>query len=50
MKVTKQALRRLRDDPNAADEDLIRECYGSDDFHHGVESFVNKQTPQWKGR
>lgn len=50
IKVTKQALRRLRDDPNAADEDLIRECYGSDDFHHGVESFVNKQTPQWKGR
>ncbi len=50
MKVTKQALRRLRDDPNAVDEDLIRECYGSDDFHHGVESFVTKQTPQWKGR
>lgn len=49
LKVTKQALRRLRDNPTAEDEDLIRECYGSDDFHHGVESFVNKRTPRWKG-
>lgn len=49
MRVTKEALRRLGTDLTPSDEDLIRECYGSADFHHGVESFLAKTSPQWKG-
>ncbi len=48
--VTKESLRRLlvRDLPD--DEDLIRQCYGSSDFHEGVEAFVAKRSPVWKGQ
>ena len=49
MGVTKEALRRLGDDLNPEDRDLIRRAYGSRDFMHGVESFVAKQKPAWAG-
>lgn len=49
MGVTKEALRRLADDLNPQDRDLIRRAYGSRDFKHGVESFVAKQKPDWQG-
>ena len=49
MQVTKEALRRLGDDLDPDDQDLIRRAYGSRDFRHGVASFVAKQKPEWKG-
>lgn len=47
--VTKESLRRLllRDLPDG--EDLIRRCYGSSDFHEGVDAFVAKRSPVWTG-
>ena len=50
MQVTKESLRRLSADLNPDDQDLIRECYGSRDFTHGVESFVAKKPAEWNGR
>jgi enoyl-CoA hydratase len=49
LRVTKQALARIavKNDPN--DEDLIRECYGSQDFLNGVKAFVAKKKPVWVG-
>ena len=48
---TKEALRRLRERmaPEAADSDLIVACYTSNDFHEGVEAFLGKRKPHWKG-
>ncbi|WP_417251319.1 enoyl-CoA hydratase/isomerase family protein [Castellaniella sp.] len=49
----KTAIRRTqmvrRASPEAA-EDLIRLCYGSEDFHNAVEAFLQKRRPVWHGR
>lgn len=50
MRVSKEALRRLQTDPAAADEDLIRAAYGSEDFGEGVAAFTAKRPPHWRGR
>jgi len=47
--VSKEGLRRLVSQGLPADEDLIRRCYGSDDFREGVQAFVTKQRPVWIG-
>jgi enoyl-CoA hydratase len=42
---TKQTLLRLRDHrrpPQSAADDILRECYGSDDFRNGVAAFLAK--------
>lgn len=56
MQATKEGLRRLSEDEAAAGDgsrpgdDLILQCYMSDDFREGMEAFLGKRTPQWKGR
>lgn len=45
----KEALRRLVIDDVGAMEDLIRQCYGSRDFHEGVKAFTEKRSPVWQG-
>ncbi|MFG1462044.1 enoyl-CoA hydratase/isomerase family protein [Xanthobacter sp. DSM 24535] len=49
MRVTKEALRRLCDDLNPEDGDLVRTAYGSGDFHEGVDAFTSKRPPVWRG-
>jgi enoyl-CoA hydratase/carnithine racemase len=48
---TKQALLRIRNVmvPENADADLIAACYLSRDFKEGVEAFLAKRKPNWKG-
>ena len=47
--VTKEGLRRLVSQGLPADEDLIRRCYGSNDFREGVDAFVERRRPFWEG-
>ena len=48
MRATREALRRLRD-ALPPDEDLIRLCYTSGDFKEGMDAFLTKRTPVWRG-
>ena len=48
MRVTREALRRLRDNL-PPDEDLIRLCYTSQDFKEGMDAFLTKRSASWRG-
>lgn len=48
MRATREALRRLRDNL-PPDEDLIRLCYTSGDFKEGMDAFLTKRAPVWRG-
>ncbi len=55
MQATKEGLRRLSEDPAAEGEshpgdDLILQCYMSEDFREGMEAFLAKRPPRWQGR
>jgi enoyl-CoA hydratase/carnithine racemase len=50
LRATKEALRRLQPRlTREQGEDLILMCYMSQDFREGMDAFLNKRTPQWKG-
>jgi enoyl-CoA hydratase/carnithine racemase len=49
MRVSKEALRRVIAALPLNGDDLIRECYGSQDFQHGVQAFLSKRKPEWIG-
>lgn len=51
MAASKEGLRRLREHAaNIEGDDLIVQCYTSEDFREGMDAFLNKRRPQWKGR
>jgi len=50
MRVTKEALRRLTLAGMPEADDLVRETYGSHDFHEGVAAFAEKRRPDWQDR
>ena len=50
LRATKEALRRLRTRGlSEQDRDLILMCYMSQDFREGMDAFLNKRQPQWRG-
>jgi enoyl-CoA hydratase/carnithine racemase len=50
LNATKQALVRLQQQLSREQgEDLILMCYMSQDFREGLDAFLNKRQPRWKG-
>ena len=50
LRATKEAVRRLRGRLDAdADRDLILMCYLSQDFREGMDAFLGKRPPVWRG-
>jgi enoyl-CoA hydratase/carnithine racemase len=50
LRVTKEALRRLREANVPDGADLVAEAYGSEDFRQGVAAFLEKRRHTWTGR
>jgi enoyl-CoA hydratase len=51
LSATKQAVARLQKRLTREEgEDLILMCYTSQDFREGLDAFLNKRTPQWRGQ
>jgi enoyl-CoA hydratase/carnithine racemase len=51
LRATKEAMRRNAEAGAAVDDrDLIALCYMSEDFREGMEAFLAKRTPHWRGR
>ncbi|HEY5791160.1 MAG TPA: enoyl-CoA hydratase [Gammaproteobacteria bacterium] len=49
LRATKEALRRIACANPVDDADLVALCYTSADFREGLEAFLAKRKPQWKG-
>ena len=50
LRATKEALRRIKEKMAPEEgEDLILMCYMSKDFREGLDAFLNKRAPQWRG-
>jgi enoyl-CoA hydratase/carnithine racemase len=51
LEATKEAVRRVRRTLSRDEgEDLILKAYMSDDFREGMDAFLNKRAPNWKGK
>ena len=51
LQATKEAVLRLRPKiEHGAGNDLVLMCYMSQDFREGMEAFLNKRKPVWKGK
>lgn len=50
LRVTREAIRRIVRAVAAEGDDLLRQAYGSHDFHEGVAAFVARRAPRWEGR
>jgi enoyl-CoA hydratase len=50
LRVTKEALRRLRDAALPDGDDLVAETYASADFRNAVAAFLEKRPAEWTGR
>ena len=50
LRATKEAMRRNQKAVAVDDDDLITLCYMSEDFRNGMEAFLSKQKPEWKGK
>lgn len=50
LRATKEAMRRNRAALRVEDSDLIVSCYMSEDFRTGMEAFLGKTKPVWKGK
>ncbi|HEX5282364.1 MAG TPA: enoyl-CoA hydratase/isomerase family protein [Micropepsaceae bacterium] len=49
MMAAKEMIRRIGTAVAPDCDDLIRTVYGSSDFHEGVQAFVTKRPPNWRG-
>lgn len=51
LQTTKEMFHRMSlAEPPVDDDDLVAKCYGSDDFHEGLEAFLAKRKANWTGQ